>query len=92
MMFRSFDIVLDVDYENIDVIGNYSTVKSSITEKELQEILHSKKREWGTNKPIIIAFMEDHHLTYKFMAEDIYHLPVNQVKKIWVIAVMQEDA
>jgi hypothetical protein len=91
MTMSSFIVLEDADPENIYVIGN-SSVKSSLSQTELHDILYSDKREWSEGKPIVIAVMDSQHPTFKLFAQDLYKLPSNQVSRIWLKAIMQKKA
>jgi hypothetical protein len=91
LLISAFSFLDEADPENIYVIGN-SSVKSSLSQAELHDILYSDKREWSEGQPIVIAVMDSQHPTFKLFAEDLYKLPSNQVSRIWLKAIMQKKA
>ena len=88
----SFSILEEANPEHLFVIGNSPTVKSSLTEKELHDILFYEKRVWDQGEPIVIAVMNDRHPTYDLVAKDLYQKTGKEVRLIWLEAVLQTAA
>ena len=91
VMVSAYTFYYEADPENIYVIGN-SSVKPSLSQQELHDILYSNKREWSEGNPIVIAVMDSERPTFKLFAQDLYQLPSNQVSRIWLKAIMQKKA
>lgn len=69
-----FTVLDDINSDNLFIIGNSSTVKSSLSKEELKEILYAKRQKWNDGNPIKIALMHDIHPTYLLIAKDLYEL------------------
>lgn len=82
-ILSSFFSVPSITQELV-VIGHSSTVKSTISETELNEILKAERIKWNNGKTIVIALMKFNEPTGKLTAKELYKTTGNEMNRFWM--------